>query len=228
MTKLLLLIFTIGLLSCVEKEKYNPDLKTELSSILTKDQGYRELFGGGISEDRKSELLNELEISEKAFLENERELFRKNDSLNLVQIEAIIDKHGYPGKSLVGEPENEAAWFVIQHSNKIENYFPIIKEAGAKGELDAVKVAMMEDRMLMLSGKEQIYGTQGKAIFLVKNPLKQEDVKYVVWPIRNPEKVNELRAEIGFKTSVEENSNSMNIQYQVYTLKEVKEMSADH
>ena len=226
MKKLLLIIIVI-FSSCVEKDKFNPELKAELSSILLRDQGYRELFGGGIAEKRKSELLKTLEISETDFLENERDIFRKNDSLNLLQIEKIIYKYGYPGKSLVGEPENETAWFVIQHSDKIKEYFPIIEKAGQDGELHVVKVAMMKDRLLMYSGEEQLYGSQGKRIFLVWPPTKQEDTKVIIWPIKNPEKVNNLRQQIGFKNTIEEYAKELGIDYKTYSLSEVNQMNAE-
>ena len=38
-----------------------------------------------------------------------------------LKIDKIISKYGYPGKSLVGEPEN--FFYVIQHSNKIKIIF---------------------------------------------------------------------------------------------------------
>ena len=75
MKKLVLLIIVI-FSSCLEKDKFNPELKSELSSILIRDQGFRELFNGNITEKRKSELLKLLEISEADFLENERDIFR--------------------------------------------------------------------------------------------------------------------------------------------------------
>jgi len=225
MRVLVLLLLTNLIVGCSNQPKFNPELKSELAAILKKDQGYRELYGGGISETRKHELLAELNLTETDFLQNERALFEENDSLNLIQVEKIIEEHGYPGKTLVGEPENEAAWFVIQHSNKIEAYFPLIKKAGQNQEIGAMKVAMMEDRMLMDQGKEQIYGTQAKANFLVENPSSQDDVKYVIWPIAHPEMVNELRTKAGFNTTVEEYATMMNIKYQMYSLEEVNEMN---
>ena len=225
MKKLVLLIIVI-FSSCLEKDKFNPELKSELSSILIRDQGFRELYNRNITEKRKSELLKLLEISEADFLENERDIFRKNDSLNLIKIEKIINRYGYPGKSLVGEPENEAAWFVIQHSGKIADYFPIIEKAGQKGELDLVKVAMMKDRLLMNLGEEQLYGSQGKRIFFVWPPRKQTDSKVIIWPIKNPATVNTLRQQIGFKNTVEEYAQSLDIDYKPYTLSEVNQMNS--
>jgi hypothetical protein len=202
----------------------NELLKEELSQILNRDQGFRILSGGGISEEKKKEWYKILELDQDYFEANENRLFEENDSLNLVRIERIIKRYGYPGKSLVGEPENESAWYVIQHSNKIETYFPIIKEAGVKGELPMTKVAMMEDRLLMSQGKEQLYGSQGKGIFIVENPTKAEDMIHIIWPIKNPEKVNELRKSVGFETTVQENARRMRIEYKVYTLEEVSRM----
>ena len=219
-------IFVIVLgISCFSfGQKVNVDLKRELHQILQRDQGFRELSGGGISEERRQELFEELSITEKEFSENERFLFKQNDSLNLVQIEGIIKKYGYPGKTMVGEPENEAAWFVIQHSDKIETYFPLIKKAGLDGELSMTKVAMMEDRMLMHRGEPQVYGTQAKAIFKVKNPSRQEDVYYIVWPIQNPESVNDRRKTIGFQSTIEDYAKKLGIEYKVFTIQEVEKL----
>jgi len=222
MIKIFLLLFAIS--SASFSQEINVNLKNELKLILLKDQGFRELLDGGISDERKQELLKELSITENDFLENERYLFQKNDSLNLVEVERIIKEYGYPGKSLVGEPENEAAWFVIQHSDKIEVYFPLIKKAGEEDEIGMTKVAMMEDRMLMYRGEAQIYGTQGKGIFKVKNPTKQDDVLYIIWPIKDPENVDELRKAVGFNSTVEEYAKRLGIEYKVYTIEEVNQL----
>lgn len=94
---------------------------------------------------------------------------RKIDSLNIHKVEQIIAKYGYPGKTMVGEPENTAVFYVIQHSNKIQKYYPLIEKAGKSGELPFKYTAMMLDRKLSGEGKEQVYGTQ---VFMqtVKNP----------------------------------------------------------
>ena len=39
------------------------------------------------------------------------------DSTNLVQIESLIAKYGWMGRSFVGDRGNSAQFFVIQHSN---------------------------------------------------------------------------------------------------------------
>ncbi|AFL80236.1 hypothetical protein Aeqsu_0728 [Aequorivita sublithincola DSM 14238] len=221
MIRSLLLFFAFALSSVSYCQEINLDLKNELKLILLKDQGFRELFIGGISDERKQELLKELSISEKDFSENEMKLFNRNDSLNLVEVEKIIKEYGYPEKSLVGEPENEAAWFVIQHSDKIEEYFPLIEKASEKVELKRSKVAMMEDRMLMHKGEPQIYGTQGKDLHIVNDQNKQKEFFQLIWPIKNPENVNELRKTVGLNSTIEDYAQQLGIEYKVYTIEEV-------
>ena len=109
-------------------------------------------------------------------------------------------------------------------SNKIEKYFPIIKKAGLENELPMTLVAMMEDRLLMYQKKEQIYGTQASGRPIKNKITGETEYKYFIWPINNPEKVNELRKSIGFPTTVEENAKRLNIDYKVLTLKQVEEM----
>lgn len=139
------------------------------------------------------------------------------DSSNLVYIEKIIDEFGYPGVSLVGDTTCEVAWYIIQHSPKIENYFPRIRKAGKKKELPFQLVAMMEDRLLMQKGKCQIYGTQGQC-----RSTSDSERKCFIWPIKNPKKVNKLRKNAGFETTVEENAKRLNIEYEVVSLSEIK------
>lgn len=224
MIKAILVMFALVLTSSSFSQAINPDLKNELRLILLKDQGFRELFSSQISEERKQELLKELSLTDEIFSQNEHYVFQENDSLNLVAVEKIIKEYGYPGKSLVGEPENDAAWFVIQHSNKIEDYFPLIKKAGKMGELKMTKVAMMEDRMLMYRGQSQIYGTQAKGIHSVNDSTKENDFFYIIWPIESPKNVNSLRKFVGFNSTVEENAKRMGIEYKVYTIEEVNRL----
>ncbi|MDY8134370.1 BT_3928 family protein [Aquimarina sp. 2201CG5-10] len=178
------------------KPMLNLELKTQLDSIMKLDQEGRN--AGDISWEEQKVI----------------------DSTNTQFIEEVFKKHGYPGKSLVGEPTNIAAWLVIQHSDKIGDYLPIIKEAGEKGELDYASVAMMEDRHLMQQGLEQIYGTQG----ITLNDKKGNSVP-LIWPIKDAESVNERRKKAGFTDTVEQYCERlMGVPYKVYTLEEVEKI----
>ena len=89
---------------------------------------------------------------------------------------------------------------------------------GKKNELPKTLVAMMEDRLLVQEGKEQIYGTQGSG-FNTKNGWTM-----IIHPIKNPEKVNKLRKKVGFTETVEENAKRLGIDYKVLTLEDVKKL----
>ena len=191
-----------------QKQNLNESLKNELDEILRLDQTYRKLFDNNLTKEKKNEILKELNIDESEFQKKNWQLVAQQDSVNLLKIEKIISEYGYPGKSLVGEPTNKSAWYVIQHSSKIGKYLPMIKEAGNKKEIPFTLVAMMEDRFLMENGKEQIYGTQGAGELIRTQDGKEEFVNFI-WPIKDAKNVNKRRKEAGFKNTIEENSKDL-------------------
>jgi hypothetical protein len=140
------------------------------------------------------------------------------------RIGEIIRKYGYPGKSLVGEPSNEAAFYVIQHSDKIPQYLPLVKEAAEKGELPFRLYAMMLDRSLMYEGKEQVYGTQGRGLQVPDPASGQKKMMMVIWPIKDAAGVNARRKAAGFDLTVEQNAKRMGIDYTAFTLEEIYRM----
>lgn len=165
------------------------DLKRQLDSVGVLDQKYR-----GADYQENWALQQEI------------------DSTNLVFIERVFKKHGYPGKSLVGTPTNSVAWYVIQHSQKIPEYLPLIKKAGAANEIPYRQVAMMEDRFLMGQNKPQVYGTQGTSRVGLGN---------IIWPIEDPENVNARRMEAGYSSTVEEYAKQLygeEFEYKVLTI----------
>ena len=193
------------------------NLKRRLDSIAALDQRYRKLMMVDTDEERKA-LAEEMGLEEADYT---GDLWARQiaiDSSNLLFVEQVFAKHGYPGKSLVGEPTNTAAWYVIQHSNKIENYLDLMKEAGKAGELPFRLVAMMEDRYLMYNDEEQIYGTQGMTY--------DDERGSFIWPIKDPETVNDRRIKAGFTQTIEEYAVDLfgaDFEYKVLTLEDVKQ-----
>ena len=204
--------------------KLDFELKNELDEILKYDQIFREYADSETDENRKSEILKLTGFSKKHLDENLWNIVNETDSINIKKVEKIIKKFGYPGKSLVGTPTNIACWYVIQHSNKIKKYFPIIKASGILKEIPNTNVAMMEDRMLMAEEKEQIYGTQGAGRLIINASGKEEFFNFI-WPIKDVPQVNELRKQAGFKTNVEENAKNIGIEYKVFTLQDYKKLN---
>lgn len=93
--------------------------------------------------------------------------------------------------SLVGKKAASAAFLVLQHAayKYQKQYLPLVREAVSIGELAGQRLALLEDRVLMREGKEQIYGTQ-----LTRN---QETGELELYPIEDEFNVDKRRAEMG-------------------------------
>ena len=211
---LLLCLFALPGLAYAQRVP-NPRLKHELDSLYYVDQVYREaLFG-----EKKQHLADSIATAQHLTAAEVQPrligLMLASDSADMRRVRAIIRRYGYPGKKLVGTPTNEAAFYVIQHSNSIPQYLPLIKRAADQGDLPFRLYAMMLDRYLMGLGKPQVYGTQGRG-YNGQAPF--------IWPIEDPAHVNERRKKAGFDQTVEENAKRMSIPYQVLTMEQVKKM----
>lgn len=228
MRKLLIIILSLSVFnSCkdnvqpeeiqVSRQTINLQLKDRLEKILVLDQGVRRLFQKDLSDWERNEIIKEMGLTESSLDKGEFSLMHQIDSANLVEVEKIIEEFGYPGIDLVGTPANEAVFYVIQHSNKIDKYLPLIKKAAQNGDITKKKLALMEDRHLMRNGNEQIYGTQ------IRGEKKNGEWTHFVWPIKDPDSVNVLRKSIGLE-SIEEYARKFDIEYKVVTLEEVRQL----
>jgi hypothetical protein len=115
------------------------------------------------------------------------ELHRRNAE----RLNEIMDVVGWPVCRLIGA----ASWapiLVLQHAigspDVMRRGLGLLKEAERRGEVDAKAVAMLEDRILVLEGKPQLYGTQfGWDDNGILNPL----------PIANPDDVETRCSAVG-------------------------------
>jgi hypothetical protein len=211
----LLCLCLLPLLSHAQRATVNPRLKRELDSLYRVDQVYRAAMFAGNKQHLVDSLAAALHVPAAEVPPRLLGLMLQTDSTDMQRVRAIIQRHGYPGKTLVGTPANEAAFYVIQHSNSIPQYLPLIKQAADQGELPFRLYAMMLDRQLMHLGKPQVYGTQG---------MNYNDQPPFIWPIEDAAHVNERRKKAGFALSVEENAQRLHIPYQVLTLKQVQRL----
>jgi len=180
----------------IQKSKINYDsLRIELEAMVDSDQGIRRILVDSIGLDspEAGKYINQMVAI---------------DMQNRIEIESILSKYGWIEQSKIGEKAAEGIFYIVQHSDLdfMERYFPQFKKLVAIGEASATRCAQMEDRLLMWKGKKQIYGTQAS------NDIRP-DKKMVIWPIENPSHVNELRKKIGFTTTVEENAERLNAEY---------------
>jgi hypothetical protein len=194
---IMLLLFFQG--NSLSAQNINTKLRTELLEIYRTDQLYRgELASMGPQSPNFLKLWNEQNAI---------------DSINLKRIKVILDSIGYPGKSMVGEQANEAAFLVIQHANLLsqERYLPLIRIAADHKELPWKDVAKMIDRVAISKGQKQIYGTQ-----LI--PKKDPNTGYITnqiefAPIDDPQHVNQRRKKVGLNT-IEEQAKEFGVVYQ--------------
>ncbi|MGY6275249.1 DUF6624 domain-containing protein [Methylomonas sp. MgM2] len=114
---------------------------------------------------------------------------------NATCLAEVIDQHGWPGESLVGERGAWAAWLIAQHAignpRFMRQCLSLLKMAASEGEVPAWQPAFLEDRIRMYEGRPQLYGTQFQ-------PGK--DGRFVSYPIEDPEHVNDRRRAIGLDT----------------------------
>lgn len=200
-----------------QNKKLNLKLKSQLDSIGLLDQKYRILLMGFSGLKQRDSIAKTLSIPASELDWYIQKNMVKVDSSNMVFIDNVIKRFGYPGKTLVGEGTNKVAWYVIQHSDKIPQYIGLIKKSGKKGEIPLRLVATMEDRYLMGEKKEQIYGTQA-----CSGCLKNGDKRIIIWPIKDPASVNIRRKKVGIEETVEQYAQDFNIRYEVIPISEVK------
>jgi hypothetical protein len=177
-------------------KNFDKPLQHKLELIFIKDQTLRQLYRDAETKfGRESDEMNYF-----------RGLISRQDSLNVIDVVKILEKRGWPGKSLVGEKANTAVWLVIQHAPLYlqEKYLPLLRKSVQKGESDGRYLALLEDRILMRNGKKQKYGTQ-----ITTDPKTGENR---VYPIEDPKNVNKRRAKVGLG-KIEDYLNRWNIKW---------------
>lgn len=164
-----------------KKEKnYDKALVPKLDRIFEEDQKYR----------------MQLDSIQKKFGFNSDEvkkhwqLISYKDSLNLIEIKAILDNRGWLGANIIGDQGNQTLFLVIQHADKLtrQKYLPMIREAVKVGKANPADLALMEDRAAMENGKKQIYGSQ---------LMSDTNGKLFVIPVEDPDNLDKRRKEVG-------------------------------
>ncbi|MBL7890190.1 MAG: hypothetical protein JNL24_11585 [Bacteroidia bacterium] len=115
-------------------------------------------------------------------------------SLNALKIftdiDKIIQKFGYPGKTLVGEDYAIVFSIISQGNKKIkEKYYDLIIKAADEKELDWSDVAFFVDKVKVAKKEEQIYGTQFR--------YNETDFTTTYYPIKDKAQLNERRKKVG-------------------------------
>lgn len=82
---------------------------------------------------------------------------------NARALQALVDVHGWPGRSLVGIDGARDAWLVAQHAIGTpvlqRGFLSYLQQAAAAGEVPLRQVACLVDRIRFNEGRAQVYGT---------------------------------------------------------------------
>ena len=160
----------------------NDELRAELERMREDDQAIREdamrtVQEPGMASPQYEEL---------------RDRGRAMQDRHAARLVEIVEEHGWPGLSLVGEMAAGGAFLLLQHADleTQKKYLPLLREATAAGEAKSTDLPLLEDRVRMLDGEKQLYGSQ---------LLRGEDGKPALWPIEDEEHVDERRAQVGLE-----------------------------
>ncbi|NRB53582.1 MAG: hypothetical protein HRU41_38350 [Saprospiraceae bacterium] len=178
----------------VQKRILQMVYKREKELQKVRDSTDLERFMRGFSRVRFSGP-NPYQAIDSMFTENKRLIF------------GILEKCGTPTRREVGEQGMMGLFYTIQHMAQPRLrvlYYPVIKECVDKGDLKPHCLALMEDRMMRDFGKKQLFGSQ-----LMK---KDTSEVWTLYPVREPEKLNQRRAAIGLKP-IEQYLESLEVEY---------------
>ncbi|MBS9766050.1 MAG: hypothetical protein KGV44_00755 [Flavobacteriaceae bacterium] len=163
---------------------YNQKVRNQLIELRDKDQSIRVILLD----------LRQTKTKDTILWKKVREKMKKVDNESANLIKSIIDEYGWLGKGKIGEQGNQTLFLGIQHIDDLEvqeKYLPILKKAVKKGNAKAWHYAFLTDRILKNQGKKQVYGTQ---VITSSDPKNS----YVI-PLQNPDKIDELRKEVGLE-----------------------------
>ena len=155
MKHLLLLVFC-SILYCGAYAQYDSSLAAELAIIMHDDQSVREELEGVRNKYATDTAMLRTESGRLFALMNQK------DSINIIKVSAILNRHGWPAPEAVGTAGSNTPFWVIQHAgiDTQLKYLPLVRQAVKEGKVQGENLALLEDRVLLGTGKRQLYGTQ--------------------------------------------------------------------
>lgn len=117
---------------------------------------------------------------------------------NAARLREIVAEHGWPGRAVASDDGAEAAWLVLQHSigepAMQRGYLPLLQAAAEAGQVPAWQPAYLLDRICVMEGRPQVYGTH-----FAYNDVGVIDIVETV----DREHLDERRACVGLKPVAE-------------------------
>ncbi|MFK8061265.1 MAG: DUF6624 domain-containing protein [Polaribacter sp.] len=191
MKNIIILVALLIFASCKNEKIKGVNLKKQLIEVLDTiyldDQSIRLQFFDDLKKyGQKSDEFRATVIA-----------MNKQDSINIIKIEKILDTYGWLGEDIIGKNGNLTLFLGIQHAKLSvqEKYLPMLREAVKNKNAKPSQLALLEDRVAMRNGKKQIYGSQTK--------IDDKTGKNYFAPIKDPENVDIRRAKVGLPPMAE-------------------------
>jgi len=167
---------------CVQQ----PRLRNELLERLKKDQQIRrnpevlKFFAETSGKNRDITALDNPALQKMLRIDRDNKNWLKQ----------VVKQHGWPGKTLVGTDGAHAAFLLVQHASldlAFQKQCLMLMQHAPKGEVAAVEIAYLLDRVRLAEGKKQRYGTQ----------VEMKYGKWIVRDVEDPCQLDQRRKEVG-------------------------------
>jgi hypothetical protein len=152
-------LVTLGIALCLVhiiaagQTKTTSVLQKQIAIMFKEDQKWR-IESQNLYNSKKSEF-DEATVNRK---------MKETDSLNMIQAKVILKKFGFPGYDLVGEGFSNNFWAIVQHCDGDLNFqqqaLLLLGKQVKKKNASPRNYALLQDRVLISTGKKQLYGTQ--------------------------------------------------------------------
>lgn len=112
-------------------------------------------------------------------------------------LQDVVDRHGWPGRSMVGEDAAAAACRLLQHADGPREFqdrcLTLIAQAARDGEMSLRDLAYLTDALRVQRGRRQCFGTK----------FRRRGSVLVPCPIERPAQVDARRREMGLEPLAE-------------------------
>ena len=116
------------------------------------------------------------------------------DHRNTARMKEIVEKHGWPTRSMVADDGARCASLLVQHGDHAVVFqskcLKLMQSYRKNEQVFIVDLAYLTDRVLVNESKPQVYGTQ----------FHVADGKQQPRPIRDPQNVDKRRKAMGMST----------------------------
>ncbi len=181
-----------------DERYFDKNLFQRIDSLKNEDQKWR---------NRLTTLKNAA-AKDSTEISKTRSMIARTDSLNYYYLQQIIQKYGFPNADKVTKAGSHSFWLLIQHQDMHPGFqdsvLRLMEKEVAVGKASGQDYAYLVDRVLLNTGKSQLYGTQ--------MTLNADKTSYEPRPVTDPAHLNERRQSVGL-TSIETYIEMMNTRY---------------